>query len=88
MGRGRGELRLGRRGLAMRFAELTLQQAVDMASVQPAALIGCRCGGLDPGNVADLVLFTAAVDDHDGVQVESTWLRGECVFNRASGLKR
>lgn len=41
----------------MRFAGLSLRQALEMASVRPAALLGLRGGGLEVGSPADLMLF-------------------------------
>lgn len=41
----------------MKFAELNLRQAVDMATLNPAALLNADCGGFRPGDVADFVLF-------------------------------
>jgi N-acetylglucosamine-6-phosphate deacetylase len=59
---------------AMRSGGLSLQQAVELASVQPAKLIGGRCGGLEVGEVADLVLF----DLHDDeLIVRETIVAGE-----------
>jgi len=41
----------------MRFAGVDLATAVAMASTRPASLIKAPCGGLRPGDRADLVLF-------------------------------
>ncbi len=69
----------------MRFARLDLGNAVDLATVQPARLIGARVGGLRPGDPADLVLFE--LDASGELHVQATILSGECVFGRVtSGL--
>jgi N-acetylglucosamine-6-phosphate deacetylase len=44
-------------GNVLRFAEVTLAQAVDMASSQPRALLGLPARRLEVGQPADLVLF-------------------------------
>jgi N-acetylglucosamine-6-phosphate deacetylase len=41
----------------MRFAGVTLREAVDMASARPAQLLHCHRGRLAPGYAADLVQF-------------------------------
>lgn len=41
----------------MRFAGVDLATAIEMATAAPARLLGRRCGGLRPGELADLVLF-------------------------------
>ena len=62
---------------AMRLAGLSRQQAVELASIQPAELIGCRCGRLEVGAPADLVLFDLA----DALAVRRTIVGGEDVFS-------
>jgi len=42
---------------AVHWADLDLQQAVAMAAIQPAELLGLKPGGLDVADPADLVLF-------------------------------
>jgi N-acetylglucosamine-6-phosphate deacetylase len=41
----------------MRYAGVDLATAIAMASARPACLLGRRCGGLRPGDPAELVLF-------------------------------
>ena len=41
----------------MRFADVSLSAAIDMASARPAGLLGRRCGRLAPGYAADLIRF-------------------------------
>ena len=75
----------------MRFAGLDLETAIEMATRQPAALLGLAPGGLSPGDAADLVLFDlpddlrgAARDSaratRGGLQIRATILAGEFVF--------
>ncbi len=68
----------------MRFADVDLKTAVEMASTHPAAIVNARCGGLAPGASADLVLF----DLHEecqgrpkGLCVRKTVNRGELVYD-------
>lgn len=63
----------------MRFAGVDLATAVEMASVRPAQLIGARCGGLRPGDAADLVVFKLPPADGQGLQIEATLLGGRIV---------
>jgi N-acetylglucosamine-6-phosphate deacetylase len=41
----------------LRFGEVSLAEAIGMAAIHPARLLGIQPGGLDPGDPADLVLF-------------------------------
>ena len=62
---------------AMRRGGLSLQQAVELASVQPAKLIGAECGGLEIGSRADLVMFDLT---DDSLTVRQTWIGGVSVY--------
>ena len=63
--------------MVMRYADLDLRDAVVMASQRPAGLIGLEPGGLEPGAMADLVLFELAEDRMD---IQATILHGTLVF--------
>ena len=71
----------------MRFADVTLAEAVAMAVDHPARLLGIEPGGLEPGNVADLALFDLVeASDKGGAprfQVHTTLASGEVVFQRS-----
>ncbi len=60
-----------------RFAGVSLEEAVEMAALTPARVLGCddRRGSLDPGKDADLVLFD------DQVHVAATWVGGDLVWD-------
>jgi N-acetylglucosamine-6-phosphate deacetylase len=62
----------------MRFAGVTLQQAVEMATLSPARAMGCdrTKGSLAPGKDADVILF-----DRD-VAVSLTLVGGEVVYQQ------
>jgi len=60
----------------VRFAGVTLAQAISMAVDHPARLLGIDPGGLEPGNPADLILFAL----NDGFEVRATLVGGELVF--------
>ncbi len=65
----------------MRFAGVDLQTAVTMGSTGPAKLIGAPCGGLRPGDRADLVLFT--LDGEPSVlNVAATIACGDVIFGK------
>jgi len=60
----------------LRFAGVTLAQAVGMAVDHPARLLGIDPGRLEPGDPADLVLFEL----NDGLEVRATLVAGDLVF--------
>ena len=60
----------------MQYADLELEDAVVMASQRPATLIGLEPGSLEPGAVADLVIFQLQEGRFD---VQATILGGELV---------
>jgi len=60
----------------IRFAGVSLAQAVSMAVDHPARLLGIEPGGLEPGDPADLVLFELS----ERFEVRATLLAGEAVF--------
>ncbi len=68
----------------MRFAGVDLQTAVDMASCQPARLLGKEHLGLAVGQKADLVLFDLAGDPSGGdgqrFEVHATISGGELIY--------
>jgi N-acetylglucosamine-6-phosphate deacetylase len=63
---------------AMQFAGVTLEQAVEMATLSPARAVGCdrAKGSLAPGKDADVVLFD------EGVNVSLTMIGGEVAYER------
>lgn len=69
---------------AMRFAELDLTTAIDMASRGPLELLGREAPSLEDGSVADLVLFDlrGAAGDRppEEIEVRATIVAGELVF--------
>jgi N-acetylglucosamine-6-phosphate deacetylase len=62
----------------MKFAAVSLEQAVEMASLSPARAVGCDRvkGSLAPGKDADVILFDA------GVNVLLTMIGGEVVYEK------
>lgn len=64
---------------AMRFADLTLAQAVSLATTQPATLLGLPDVTVAVGNRADLTLFEFEAATGD-LHVLATYLQGEQVF--------
>ncbi len=65
----------------MQFAGVDLETAIEMASATPARLLGRRCGGLQPGDPADLVLFDLCQDPPQ-LLVHATIAGGELVAGR------
>ena len=61
------------------FAGVSLKQAVDMASRNPARLLGCEIARLRRGSPADLMIFRLR-KGADRLQVEATIAGGELVF--------
>ncbi len=66
---------------AIRFAGIDLKTAIELASLQPARLIGEPADGLEAGAAADLFLFHMPADDAGPLKVVATILRGETVFS-------
>lgn len=64
----------------MRFAGVDLKTAVEMASTQPAKLIGRDDGGLNVGAAANLTLFDLAVDPSRTITVRETMVGGVSVY--------
>jgi N-acetylglucosamine-6-phosphate deacetylase len=64
----------------MRFAELTLAEAIRMASINPCRLLGIQPGGFDVGDPADFVVFDLVESDGQTparFEVRATVIRGE-----------
>lgn len=66
-------------GNIMKFTQCSLENAIQMACVNPAELLGLDDRGrLEPGLRADLILFT--LDDFK-VNIQKTYVKGELVFD-------
>ena len=65
---------------AIRFAGIDLKTSIEMASLQPARLIGEQADGLEAGAAADLFLFRMPPEDSGPLNVIETILQGERVF--------
>ena len=64
----------------MRFAGVSLQAAVEMASTSPSRLIGESDRGLEVGEAANLVLFDLPKDDQSPLGIRMTVNEGEVVY--------
>jgi predicted amidohydrolase YtcJ len=68
----------------MRFAGVSLCEAIEMATITPALLVHHPVTRLEVGASANLVLFDLDVDEHGraigGLSVRGTVLNGECVY--------
>ena len=62
----------------MRFADVDLQTAINMASTWPAEILGLTPVQLAPGATADLVLFQ--LPDNEPLQVIATLQAGQLVY--------
>ncbi len=69
----------------LRFAELELATAIELATANPARLLGRECGELRPGGRADFVLFDLDESEpsRPSLRVVATILGGEWVFGRS-----
>lgn len=72
---------------AMRFADLSLSEAVSLATTRPAALLGLPDVSVATGNRADLTLFYLDPASGD-LQIVATFLRGELVYGKVSPDKK
>jgi N-acetylglucosamine-6-phosphate deacetylase len=64
----------------MRFAEVDLTTAVDMASRRPAELIGLDHRGLEGRARADLVLFDLPESSSEALRIRATYNGGQLTF--------
>jgi N-acetylglucosamine-6-phosphate deacetylase len=69
---------------AIRFAGVTLETAIDMASTRPAHLIGIDDHTLDVGSPANLFLFDLPADNQQPLAIRATINRGEIVWRADS----
>ncbi len=67
-------------GNIMRFTHCSLKDAIQMASTNPARLMGLdHVGEISPGKRADLILFTM----DDGVMhIQKTLVAGKAVYSK------
>ncbi len=71
-------------GNVMRFAGVTLKSAIEMASTQPAALLGRHDAGLNVGDRAHLTLFDIADDESRKISVRETIVDGVSIYQATS----
>jgi N-acetylglucosamine-6-phosphate deacetylase len=68
----------------MRFAGVSLAEAIDMATVRPAELLQATYGRLTPGSPANLIQFHLPAHDlpahNRGMQIIATVNAGQCVY--------
>ena len=64
----------------MRFADVPLKTAVELACNRPAQLLELEPVHLEVGATADLVLFDLPTDDHSPLHIRATINRGEFVY--------
>jgi N-acetylglucosamine-6-phosphate deacetylase len=70
--------------LAMQLAGVDLTTAVDLASLQPAELIGLDSGRLEIGAIATLTLFHLSDDLSQPLRIRATLHAGEVAFGQLS----
>lgn len=75
-----------------RFAGLTLRDAVDMASIKPAQLVGHPVTRLEVGSPADLIQFELSEDASTpattALQIVATIVSGEVVYGQSQQASR
>ena len=64
----------------MRFAEMDLATAVDLASQRPAQLIGAASGAFEVGAPADFIQFSVPSSVEDRIQVWATIKAAKVVY--------
>lgn len=69
----------------IRFAQVDLATAINMASVYPAALIDHVPGGLEVGAPADLIQFALPADDTGPIRIVATINSGQLVHGTPQG---
>jgi N-acetylglucosamine-6-phosphate deacetylase len=65
----------------MRFADVDLRRAVDMAACRPAQLIDHQPGQLAVGAPADLIVFDLPASPGQPIRIRQTYKEGELVFH-------
>lgn len=65
----------------MNFTGVSLKEAVDMASKNPAKLLGSEVVRLRRGSLADLMIFRIP-PEHDRLEIEATIASGELMFGQ------
>jgi N-acetylglucosamine-6-phosphate deacetylase len=65
----------------IKFAGVSLKEAVDMASKNPAKLLGSEVVRLRRGSLADLMIFRIP-PEHDCLEIEATIASGELMFGQ------
>ena len=68
----------------MRYADVDLKTAVDMASMRPMRALGLEPGRLQVGSVADLVCFDLPTDVNGPLKIRATVQSGELVYGSLS----
>ncbi len=69
----------------LRYAQSSWAEAIDMATVRPAELIGAASGELRLGGIANLIAFDQPeLVGSDPLRIRQTWQRGELVFDAGS----
>lgn len=67
-------------GNIMRFTDCSLKDAIEMASANPARLMGLdHVGAIGPGKRADLILFTM---EDDAMHIQKTLVAGNVVYSK------
>ena len=64
-------------GNVMKFAGVSLADAITMASTRPAQLVGGPCGQIEPGALANLITFEITADGY--LQILATMNTGQQV---------
>lgn len=72
----------------MRFAQIDLKTAIDMASVWPAALIGSKLDPFKPSAIANLVLFDLPKVESGPILIRATINSGELVHGGCRSKSR
>jgi N-acetylglucosamine-6-phosphate deacetylase len=70
----------------VRFAEVSLREAMDMASRLPAQLLGLPRVELQSGSLADLILFDLP-RNHDPIGIRQTIRSGRCCYERDASAR-
>ncbi len=66
---------------AIEFAGVSLKEAIDMASKNPAKLLGSEVVRLRRGSLADLMIFRIP-PEHDRLEIEATIASGELMYGQ------
>jgi N-acetylglucosamine-6-phosphate deacetylase len=70
----------------MRFAQVDLATAINMASIRPAEMLGLQQDRFASGTKADLIQFEMSESEHASIRILATFNAGQCVYGEPTAM--